>query len=181
MQGHSNDGKYVPPETRGFYFRLHDSGDFFSRKYLEAWNEVARRLPDVKFWAPTRIWALPNGTDWVNDLNLSIGTDGQPNFIIRPSQYMINRPAPVPNEGDFGPNWAAWTTVYGEEVKWNTMADEGPFIEDGDPFNWDCQAYQVNEAAHNCRAARAPDLPEDEVGCRACWEYRGMSVNYTQH
>jgi hypothetical protein len=36
------------------YFRGHDSGDFFNTAYIECWIEVARQLPEVQFWFPTR-------------------------------------------------------------------------------------------------------------------------------
>lgn len=34
--------------------RIHDSGDFFSRDYLDGWAEVARRNPDVLFYFYTK-------------------------------------------------------------------------------------------------------------------------------
>jgi hypothetical protein len=40
-------------------FRIHDSGDFFNPRYIRAWYEVCRQLPEVKFWAPPRVWQLP--------------------------------------------------------------------------------------------------------------------------
>lgn len=43
--------------SRGF-FRLHSSGDFFSQEYFDAWCEVAKRMPNVRFWAYTRTFSL---------------------------------------------------------------------------------------------------------------------------
>lgn len=34
--------------------RLHDSGDFYSQRYLDAWCTVARAYPDVVFYAYTK-------------------------------------------------------------------------------------------------------------------------------
>lgn len=34
--------------------RVHSSGDFFSQDYLNMWTELARSLPDVKFYAYTK-------------------------------------------------------------------------------------------------------------------------------
>ena len=48
------------------YFRIHDSGDFFDENYFAMWQEVARRVPSVKFWAPTRevkLWILANSDE----------------------------------------------------------------------------------------------------------------------
>jgi len=35
------------------YVRVHDSGDFYSPKYLQKWIDIAKILPDVKFYAYT--------------------------------------------------------------------------------------------------------------------------------
>ncbi len=35
-------------------FRLHYSGDFFSVSYAQAWANVMRRWPEIKFWGYTR-------------------------------------------------------------------------------------------------------------------------------
>lgn len=36
------------------YFRLHYSGDFFSKEYTQAWAEIIAEFPDVQFWVYTR-------------------------------------------------------------------------------------------------------------------------------
>lgn len=36
------------------YFRWHDSGDVQSEAHLESICEIARRMPEVKFWLPTK-------------------------------------------------------------------------------------------------------------------------------
>lgn len=71
------------------YFRIHDIGDFFSAKYVAAWGEIARAVPDVKFWAPTKA-----------HLNLKLrialvtAAEMAPNLIIRPSANGIEDPVP---------------------------------------------------------------------------------------
>lgn len=40
--------------TRYNVVRLHDSGDFFSQDYLDAWCEIASAFPDVIFYAYTK-------------------------------------------------------------------------------------------------------------------------------
>jgi hypothetical protein len=37
-------------------FRIHVSGDFFSRSYLEGWREICSAFPQSQFWAYTRSW-----------------------------------------------------------------------------------------------------------------------------
>jgi hypothetical protein len=36
------------------YFRIHVGGDFFNQAYFNAWAEVAKAIPDVKFYAYTK-------------------------------------------------------------------------------------------------------------------------------
>ena len=43
------------PRYRGDkWVRIHDAGDFFSDEYLAAWLEIARAMPDVRFYCYTR-------------------------------------------------------------------------------------------------------------------------------
>ncbi len=149
------------------------SGDFFSPEYFAAWKLVADDNPDVTFWAPSRVWAVPGLREAVNEIN-----NPPRNLVIRPSAYSINEPGP----GELGPGWAAGSTVYADVQKPDMNARrEGP------PYQWDCQAYQTDNDKVTCRDARAPD---GEVGCRACWRFGledefghepGLVVNYTLH
>lgn len=62
------------------YFRWHDSGDLQSAAHLEAIAEIARRLPTIKFWLPTKEYTL-------------VQNMGQcpANLIIRVSHPMVGR------------------------------------------------------------------------------------------
>lgn len=79
------------------YFRIHDSGDFFSPVYVRMWAAVVRALPAVRFWAPTRTWHTMGGT---RPLNLIILAQMQTlsrecsNITIRPSALLIEEDAP---------------------------------------------------------------------------------------
>lgn len=44
----------IKSTERSGYFRWHDSGDVQSLAHLEAIAEVARRLPEIRFWLPTK-------------------------------------------------------------------------------------------------------------------------------
>jgi hypothetical protein len=149
------------------YFRIHDSGDFFSPGYLRAWQEIAAQFPDILFWAPTRIWA----TNW----GIDAAAGSPPNFVLRPSAYHINEPMPVID----APGWAKPTVVYGvPKDKAATKAIKEQAVVQG-AYDWDCQAYAVNDEAHTCRHALAPD---GKPGCRACWRFGAdATVNYTLH
>lgn len=52
-----NPGKGKYPKDPKF-FRWHDSGDLQNEKHLDDICEIARRLPDVSFWLPTKEWKL---------------------------------------------------------------------------------------------------------------------------
>ena len=79
------------------YFRIHDAGDFFSVAYTAAWGRIARALPLVRFWAPTRSWALhgrfrPDGDPLLAALR---ELNGLLNVTVRPSAIFLEEPPPV--------------------------------------------------------------------------------------
>lgn len=71
------------------YFRIHDSGDFFSVAYVNAWYSVCSRSTK-RFWAPTRSY---RGTKAM--LDALIRLNSLPNVTIRPSAIMIDENAPI--------------------------------------------------------------------------------------
>jgi hypothetical protein len=197
------DGKtktinYEPERFPGRYFRIHDSGDFFSPDYLKAWKEVANNFKSgpnkIMFWAPTRIWA----TDWGIRVVNAINSDEDSNLIIRPSTYHINEAAPDPQrlaEKDGSNGWSSWSVCWAASVKKRLLQHShrgspggAGMMEASDiavPFDWDCQAYAVDDEAHSCRNARGPKKTDEgshgDTGCRACWVNTKNSVNYTEH
>lgn len=157
--------EYLPERFEGRYFRIHDSGDFFSKKYLAMWKEVANRHPDIMFWAPTRCWATPWGIAAVNEIN----SGGANNLVIRPSAFHINEPAPAPEQ--LGPGWAKGSTCYHISLVPQGAAEGA--------YDFDCQAYAADSDHVTCRNATGPD---GKPGCRACWRFGAeMAVNYTLH
>lgn len=40
------------------YFRIHESGDFYSQEYLDKWFEICRAFPDIRFLAFTKSFSL---------------------------------------------------------------------------------------------------------------------------
>lgn len=52
------------PET---IVRLHESGDFYSQHYLEAWKAIARSLPSKTFYAYTKSYYMPHFWDNMPD------------------------------------------------------------------------------------------------------------------
>jgi len=66
------------------HIRLHDSGDFFSTEYLQGWIDVARQVPEVSFFAPTRTWRDETFLPLLQEAN------ALPNFVVRPSAMIID-------------------------------------------------------------------------------------------
>jgi hypothetical protein len=65
------------------FLRWHDSGDFLSIPYLSAVQEVAKRVPEVKFLAFTRTYRLESF--------LEVLKKGPKNLIIRPSALLLDQ------------------------------------------------------------------------------------------
>lgn len=69
-------------ESSGF-FRWHDSGDVQSVEHLEKLAEIARRLPTIQFWLPTREYGF---------VSAYVAKHGAfpSNLTVRLSAYMVN-------------------------------------------------------------------------------------------
>lgn len=71
------------------YFRIHDSGDFYSAAYVADWTAIVVNLPHVKFWAPTRSYRIPRILPALQTLA------SLPNITIRPSALRFGENAPT--------------------------------------------------------------------------------------
>ena len=167
------------------FFRLHDSGDFnvgaspsIWLAYIAGWAKVARALPSVVFWAPTRTWVLP-------PLKKALVEAARitPNFVVRPSGLHVGDPAPV-IEG-----LAVGTTV-AESPKKDTRAREATTFAPAGSVpcpvylpHWDPEALPAQKArllkgergdwveVGSCQAA----------GCRRCWIDPAHAIAYGLH
>lgn len=75
------------PEGQREFFRWHDSGDIQGIWHLEKIAEIARRLPEINFWLPTREYRFVR--EW-------LATATKPNNLqIRLSAYMIDGKPPT--------------------------------------------------------------------------------------
>jgi hypothetical protein len=75
------------------YFRVNDSGDLYVHPrhwvgLIAAWAEVARRLPRVLIWVPTRMYEIPAA------IALLQQAAKQRNLIIRPSAAKVGEDPP---------------------------------------------------------------------------------------
>lgn len=62
--------------------RIHESGDFFNHAYLDAWLEVARRNPDLKFYAYSKSLDLFMGKILPNNFYLTASYGGKFDYLI---------------------------------------------------------------------------------------------------
>ena len=70
------------------YMRLHDSGDLQSLNHLEKICQVARNLPNIKFWLPTREYQIVSEYKKLHRVFPK-------NLIIRLSAYMVDSAPPT--------------------------------------------------------------------------------------
>ena len=59
--------------------RIHESGDFYSIEYVEKWDNIAKQLPQVKFYAYTKRNFVQFTANNVNIVN-SLLPDGNINY-----------------------------------------------------------------------------------------------------
>lgn len=98
------------------YFRWHDSGDLQSVEHLGKICEVASRLPDIKFWLPTREKAIVRAFAGSIPANLTIRVSGTnvdgpaPNgFSTTSTVVTTGQSCPAPSQGNScGPCRACW-------------------------------------------------------------------------
>lgn len=166
------------------YFRIHDSGDFWGRgqpsaagyfDYAEAWLEVCRRNPEIKFWAPTRTHVVKEWMQWWK-------TKAQipENLAVRPSSYHFGDKAPGQKPGggnepiarNFAPGTCSLYAIPGTgEHKWDADAKKSH-------SDFVCPVYYA-EGHDTANCVESID-PAGSKPCRACWD-RVVTVNYTAH
>ncbi len=78
-------GHYTDKEDP--YFRVHDSGDIQSPEHLMMWVQVARNLPWVNFWMPSK------ESRWVKQVYKQV-EEWPENLVVRLSAPMIGKEPP---------------------------------------------------------------------------------------
>jgi hypothetical protein len=79
----------ISKKEKSGYFRWHDSGDLQGQWHLEKIVEVAKRLPQIKFWLPTREISVVG--DYIRS-----GKIIPDNLTIRLSAFMLDGEPPIP-------------------------------------------------------------------------------------
>lgn len=137
------------------FFRIHDSGDYWSPDYYRGWNEVCSNFmgklggrqksgPLIYFWAPTRMWV------YEKYLEAFRKDPPPPNLAVRPSALFTGvKPPAIPGLA------MGSTSVAGKMPK---------------PV-WNCPAYEDDAPQASCAGTK----------CRVCWTRKKEGVNYTTH
>lgn len=146
------------------YFRIHDSGDFFNAVYATAWGEVAKLLPQIKFWAPTRRWQTHCGKKSEG----AVVTDAGTVFKILTDQdrilLAIKALAALPN-----------VTVRPSALDFD---QDGPDVEGlaagSGSVTYDGGTHLMCPASLNSSSC-------EEEECRNCWDRPEYEVYYLKH
>ena len=79
-------GHYTKSEDP--YFRIHDSGDIQSVEHLMMWVQVAKNLPNIQFWMPTKESVFYKMGKTI------VGDEWPVNLVVRLSAPMIGKNPP---------------------------------------------------------------------------------------
>jgi hypothetical protein len=191
------EGFFAPGDpTQDFGFlpvRVHSSGDFFDQRYAQVWIEVAWKLLEneraggraVKLWAPTRTQVNPG---WAK---FWAAAQVPHNFIIRPSGYHVDdtAPRPIMNHHDFDASGRRVAIGPGSEGTSVIHKDIAPQYA-GERYDFQCQTYGLDKGNRTCAISHPPSAaspkadgvaPSESCGCRACWLFPKLRVNYAFH
>lgn len=80
--------KYVRKSGDAAVFRWHDSGDIQSFAHLEAIVQIAKDLPGIRFWLPTREYAIVR--EWIRE-----HSSFPDNLTVRVSAPMVGSSSPA--------------------------------------------------------------------------------------
>ena len=64
------------------YVRVHDSGDYYSRKYLSKWIDIALLFPEVKFYSYTNMVQLTKEADLPSNFDIIYSDSGKQTHLI---------------------------------------------------------------------------------------------------
>lgn len=64
------------------YIRVHDSGDYYSKKYLNKWIEIAKDNPDVKFYSYTNCVKMLKDVDLPSNYDIIFSNSGKQKHLI---------------------------------------------------------------------------------------------------
>ena len=68
------------------YVRVHDSGDYYSKKYLQKWIDIAIMNPKVKFYSYTNCVDMLKNVDLPNNYDIIYSDSGKQKHLIDQSK-----------------------------------------------------------------------------------------------
>ena len=69
-------------KKRAQYIRVHDSGDYYSPMYLAKWFEIARSLPEVRFYSYTNMVDLVRNVNVPDNFDFIFSDSGKQSHMI---------------------------------------------------------------------------------------------------
>lgn len=127
-------GHYTDPDVP--YFRIHDSGDMQGIWHVLAWVRIAKALPGINFWCPSKEVAM------IQAARAIVGGAWPSNLVIRLSTPMIGK----------APNAALSSKGPTSTVNVEGGAQCPAYTQDGECRDcracWDASVPNVNYPAH---------------------------------
>ncbi len=69
------------------YVRVHDSGDYYSKKYLNKWIDIANLFPEVKFYSYTNMVQMFLDTELPDNYDVIFSDSGKQKHLIDPLKH----------------------------------------------------------------------------------------------
>jgi hypothetical protein len=69
------------------YVRVHDSGDYYSKKYLNKWIDIANLFPEVKFYSYTNMVQMFLDTNLPDNFDVIFSDSGKQKHLINPIKH----------------------------------------------------------------------------------------------
>jgi hypothetical protein len=69
-------------QKKAEYVRIHDSGDFYSRKYLYKWIEIMKQNPEIRFYAYTNMVQLMKEVELPGNFDVTFSDSGKQRHLI---------------------------------------------------------------------------------------------------
>jgi hypothetical protein len=69
------------------YVRVHDSGDYYSKAYLDKWIEIAKQNPNVRFYSYTNMIEMILNTSLPDNYDIIFSDSGKQKHLINPIKH----------------------------------------------------------------------------------------------
>lgn len=69
-------------QKKADYVRVHDSGDYYSRQYLNKWFDIAKKLPNVRFYSYTNMVDMILKSEIPDNYDFIFSDSGKQKFLI---------------------------------------------------------------------------------------------------